>query len=136
MTKTTHPAKQVQHNAALEALYKQALNDFPYGQLTATETRWTTQSHPKELIRSEGFSFPGQKLAQHLASSMELPLDKMLEGWAIIDLRDNKGEISIEMVGDIARNGDWKKGRVLAEKHMIYGHYRLEDREWKFWVSR
>src|SRR5258708_40026442 len=53
----------------------------------------------------------------------------------MIDFYNNNGEICIEAVGDIARNGDWEEGRILSEKDMIFGDYDIQKREWNFWVA-
>ena len=125
---------QIAHKIS-DAIYQQALKDFPYPNLTATDGYSIFEFPDPALVSSLAYDFDAEKLVEELGSRGKLSSEDTVDGWVMIDFYNNNGELRIEAVGDIARNGDWEEGRFLSEIDMIFGDYDIQKREWNFWVA-
>jgi hypothetical protein len=114
-------------DSTLEALFAQAIRDFPYPNLQPT---YTTQGdlEPDEngaVEYAEEYEFEAGKL-----------FDEELVGGGWIELRRQDRETSITALCGVARNGDWEKGRILPDTIAVQGVYDLQKKQWEFWIDQ
>ncbi len=119
-----------------QMIYEQALSDFPYPNLAATGGYMPVDKEDKPLSSSLEYVFSGEKLARKLLGAHKIASTGSLEGWLVLDLLIDDGEIRIEGIGNIVRNGDWKRGFLFPDYKPIHCDYCLETRKWAFWISR
>ena len=114
-------------NNKLERLWEEAIANFPYKDI---ETTGCADGDPEfaddeDVDYSEEFIFEIGKLLNE---------DLIAGGW--IELRRyDDGEVSISGLFAIARNGDWKDGRILQECTGVLGHYDLKAKTWELEID-
>ena len=117
----------MQHSTPVESIWEQALEAFPYPDLQPTGYVDGDLEDPKkdDIIYQEEFTFDaGQIVGETLTGG----------GWIEV-YRDEDGKISIRALFDVARNWDWKEGRIFPECTGILAEYDIETQTWEMTID-
>jgi hypothetical protein len=111
---------------SFEHLFDQALTDFPY-ELNPTSIAQGTldTDNNGDIEYAEEYIFAAGRL-----------LDEELSAGGWIELRHDHNDTSISAFFGVARNADWKEGRILPEDMAIQGVYNLDSRMWELWIDQ
>lgn len=109
-----------------EQIFYSAVDRFPYELQPTSITQGTLETDEQgDIEYAEEFVFTaGQLLHEPLIAG----------GW--IELRrDAERGLSVTAFFGLARNADWKNGRVLPEHEAIQGEYDITSQTWKLWLG-
>lgn len=110
----------------LEKMFDEAITAIPYDLTPTSVTQGEFEPDEDGFVEySAEFTFTaGQLFNEELVAG----------GW--VDLRQDEGEVYISGLFTIARNGDWKDGRILPECTGLLGNYDLKTKEWDFSIDQ
>lgn len=119
----------MQNSNHLEALFRQALQSFPYQDLEPTSvSQGDLERDSDDFIEyGEEFTFEVGKL-----------LDESLQAGGWIELRRDTPheDPTITAFFGIARSGDWERGRILPETTALQGLYDIKRGCWDLWIDQ